>query len=134
MNMSRRKLLTGVAVGAVAASVAACSTTQIASFESAWASIVDEVQSAVAAAAQYIPTVESIAQTAASLFGPAWQAAVAAGTVVVNQIITTLTSVVNSLTPPAVTSLRAKLRASSVAAPVVIGTTTGGVVVHGYKV
>jgi hypothetical protein len=132
--LTRRTLLVSTAPAAAALAVAGCSTTQISSFETAWASIVDTVQAAVAQAASYIPTVESIAATAASLFGPAWQAAVAAGTVVVNQIIAVLTNVVTNLTPPASAALHAKLRASSVDAPVVVGTTSSGVIIRGYKV
>jgi hypothetical protein len=133
MQLTRRHLL-ATAAPAAALAVAGCSTTQISSFETAWASVVDTVQAAVAAAASYIPTVESIAATAASLFGPTWQAAVAAGTIVVNQIVQVLENVVNNLTPPASAALKAKLRSSSLAAPVVVGTTSTGVIVRGYKV
>lgn len=133
MVLSRRSLLASIAP-VTALAVAGCSTTQIASFEAQWASVVDTVQAAVAAAAKYIPTVESIAATAASLFGPTWQAAVAAGTVVVNQIIATLTNVVANLGPPAASALRARLAGSSVVTPTLIGTTSAGITVRGYKV
>ena len=133
MQITRRNLLTGVAPGALLA-VAGCTSTQVASFEAQWTTIVSTVQSAVAAAAGYIPTIESIANTVASLFGPTWQAAVAAGTVIVNQIITTLTNVVNNLTPPAAARMRARLRASSPAVPTVIGVTAQGVSITGYRV
>ena len=134
MQLTRRTLLATVAPAAVALAVAGCSTTQIAGFETAWAAIVSEVQAGVAAAANYIPTIESVAATAASLFGPAWEAAVAAGSIVVNQIIATLVNVVGALTPPASHALRVRLRASSLNTPVVIGTTAGGVTVTGYRV
>jgi len=133
MQMTRRALLAGASLGAVVA-VAGCTTAQISTFEAQWTSIVDAVQAAVAAAAKYIPTVETIAATAASLFGPAWQAAVAAGTVVVNQIVATLTNVVNNLSPPAQARLQARLRGSSVSSPIVVGVTSTNVVVRGYRV
>lgn len=137
MTLSRRNLLmnaplVGAAIGGLA--LGGCSTTQIAAFESTWTQVVDTVQADVAAAAKFVPTVESIAATAASLFGPQWQGAVTAGTAVVNAIVTAITAAVTTLTPPASAALRARLRASSVSSPVAIGTTPQGVPVRGYRV
>ena len=111
--INRRSLLSGVALGGIGLAVAGCSTTQLASAEAQWASVVGAIQSAVAGAATYIPTIESIAATAASLFGPQYSALVQIGSAAFNQIVATLTNVVSNLTPPAAARLGARLRASS---------------------
>ena len=134
MMMDRRKLLTSAALGAGAIALGACSATQIATAQADWASVVGSIQSAVATAATYIPTVESIVETAAGLFGPAYASLVAAGSAAFNQIVATLTNVVANLSPPAASHLRVRLRASSPNVPVVIGVTSTGVQVTGYKV
>lgn len=131
--MNRRSLLSGAALGAVGLAVAGCSTDQIASFETAWATVAGQIQSAVSTAAAYIPTIESIAATAASLFGPGYAALVQAGSAAFNAIVQTLINVVANLSPPASARLSAKLRASSPALPVTIGVTAAGVPVHGWK-
>lgn len=132
-NLNRRSLLTGAAFAAGALALGACSADQLANAEAQWASIVGKIQSAVAVAVKYIPTVESIAATAASLFGPGYAALVQIGTTAFNQVVATLTNVVNNLTPPASARLSVKLGASSPLAPVAIGTTANGVAVLGWK-
>lgn len=129
-TVNRRALLGGAvaAVGAVA--LAGCSADQIKNFETQWASVAAKVQSAVAVAAKYVPTVESIAATAASLFGPQYAGIVQVGTAVFNQLVQTLVNVVANISPPA---LSAKLAASSPSIPTVIGVTTGGVQVLGWR-
>lgn len=132
--MNRRTLLTSAALGAGAITLGACSTAQIATAQADWASIVGAIQSAVATAATYIPTVESIAETAAGLFGPTYEALVTAGSAAFNQIVATLTNVVNNLSPAASARLSVRLKASSPIVPIVIGVTSTGVKVIGYKV
>jgi len=138
MEMTRRKLLSSAVIGGGAVGLAACTTAQISTFETSWTAFVDQVQGLVNNAAGYIPIVESIAATMASLFGPTWTSAVALGTAVLNQVVGVLTSVVTNLAPPAVASLRSRLRKSSLRLPVIIGVTPptsfepNGVVVHGY--
>jgi hypothetical protein len=132
--MNRRKLFTTAALGATALALANCTATQIATAQADWASIVGSIQAAVASAATYIPTVESIAETAAGLFGPTYEALVTAGSAAFNQIVATLTNVVNNLSPAASGRLMARLKASAPNVPVVIGVTSTGVQVTGYKV
>lgn len=131
--ISRRSFLTTAAVGATGLALASCTTAQIATAQAEWATIVGQIQSAVATAAQYVPTVESIAETAAGLFGPTYEAIVTTGVAAFNQIVATLTNVVTNLSPPASARLHARLRASSPSLPVTIGTTSTGIVVHGWK-
>ena len=133
MQISRRKLLTTTVLGASALALANCTSAQIASFETQWATVAGQIQAAVATASQYVPTIESIAATAASLFGPQYAALVAAGSAAFNQIVATLTNVTNNLSPPASAKLAARLRASSPQVPVTIGTTPAGVTIHGWK-
>lgn len=132
-NFSRRRaLLVGAAaVGALA--LGACSADQIAQAEATWATVAGQIQSAVSVAVGYIPTIESIAETAAGLFGPTYAALVTAGSALFNQIVQTLVNVVGQLSPPAQGRLRVRLRASSPAVPIVIGQTVNGVTVTGWK-
>ena len=132
-NLSRRTLLSGIALGGVGLAVAGCSTTALTNAEAQWASVVSAIQQDVAQAATYIPTIESIAATAAGLFGPQYAALVSIGSAAFNQIVATLTNVVANLTPPAAHALGARLRASSPSVPVTIGVTSTGVTVHGWK-
>jgi len=131
--ITRHKLLTTTALGATALAVAGCSTAQITAFETQWASVASLVQQAVSTAAQYIPTIESIAATAASLFGPQYVTLVTAGSAAFNQIVQALVNVVGNLAPPASARLMARLRASSPQVPVTIGRTAAGVMVTGWK-
>jgi hypothetical protein len=131
---SRRGFLSGAAMlvaGAVA--LGGCSTAQVSSFEASWASVAGTVQSAVNAAVGYIPTIESIAATAAGLFGPTYAALVTAGSALFNQLVSTLVNVVNNISPPAAQAVRARLARSSASVPVLIGVTPGGVQVLGWK-
>lgn len=134
MNISRRKLLSGTVIAAGAIALAGCSATQIAQAEATWAQVAGTIQQAVATAASYVPTIESIAETAASLFGPGYAALVTAGSTLFNQVVQTLINVVTNLTPPASARLSARLRVSSPNIPVVIGVTSGGVQVNGFRV
>jgi hypothetical protein len=133
MNISRRKLLTTSVLGAGALALANCTTAQIGSVEAEWASVAGAIQGAVANAAAYVPTIESIAATAASLLGPGYATLVQVGSAVFNQIVATLSNVVANLSPPASAKLHAKLRASSPQVPVTVGVTSTGVTVHGWK-
>jgi hypothetical protein len=134
LNMiSRRALLSTAALGGVAILVAGCSADQIAQFEAQWASVAGQIQSTVSVAAGYIPTIESIAATAAGLFGPQYAAIVAASTTAINQVVAALVAVVANLSPPASARLSARLRGSSPNVPVLIGVTKQGVQVAGWK-
>lgn len=130
---SRRKFLATAAVLAGGLALAACSSDQIAQAEAEWASIAGDIQSAVAVAASYIPTIESIAATAASLFGPAYVTLVQVGSAAFNQVVTVLENIVANLTPPAAASLRRRLVASSPSVPVAVGVTQLGIQVNGWK-
>ena len=116
--------------GAVA--VAGCTTNATTGQLELDPAVVDAVQSAVANIAKYIPTVESIITTAATLF-PAYGTVVQIGTAAFNTLVQALTSIVTGLTQAQSARLAARLRASSSAAPVVVGTTAGGVVITGYR-
>ena len=139
--LSRRSMLSTSAIGAVAGALAlaGCAettnpTTGAISFQLSPA-IADFIQSAVAAAAKYIPTIESIAATAASLFGPVYGAIVTAGSAALNQIVAVLTNVATQLSPPAAAAMRARLRAATgPSAAVLIGITSANVAVQGYRV
>lgn len=134
MNSHTRRHLFSLAAGAAVMplGLAACTTAQVTSFESEWATVAGDIQAAVAEASTYVPTIESIAETAASLFGPVYVTAVQVGSAAFNAVVAALVNIVNNLTPPASARLRATLRASSPSAPVVIGTTKNGVVVTGW--
>ena len=99
-------------------------------------SILDAIQGAVAFAAKYIPTVESIISLAAGLFGPGYAALVQAGTVAFNTIVSTLEGVVTNLPVAARARLAGRLAASSPYSPVPIGaikTSRGTVAIKGYR-
>lgn len=117
-NCSRRKFIGAMLGGAAAVSLGACAETvnpgtgqvtlglspQVLSF----------IQNAVAATAKYAPTVESIAATAAGLFGAQYAAIVVAGSNAVNQVISALVNITASLSPAASSRLRrmgARMRA-----------------------
>jgi hypothetical protein len=134
MKLTRRMLLTTAVPAAGALALAGCTAAQIATYQAEWATVVGEIQSAVATAASYVPTVETIAEEAAALFGPQYEAIVAAGSAALNEIVAVLTNVVSNLTPPASAKLRARLRAAPLNTPVSIGTTPQGVVVSGFRV
>lgn len=131
--LNRRALLSGAAVAGLGVALAGCTAAQIQSAQAAWASVAGQIQSTVATAAQYVPTIESIASVAASLFGPQYAVLVQVGSAAFNQIVATLTSVVSNLTPPAAQRLAARLGASSPNVPVTIGTTPAHVTVIGWR-
>ena len=130
--LSRRQLLVSAAPAA-ALVVAGCATGPNGQPELDPA-VIDAIQAGVAKIAQYIPAVESIAATAASLFGSGYVAIVTIGSNAINALIQTLANVITNLTPPAQARLRAKLRTSSPLLPVSIGETSGGVPIIGYRV
>lgn len=133
MLMSRRQvLLSGAGSGALA--LTGCVTNPTTGVWGLDPAVLDSIQKAVAAAVQYIPTVESIAATAAGLFGPTYVAIVQAGSAALNQVIAALVAAVQSLPSGAKLSLRRRLRASSPSAPVFIGVTPNGVNIVGYRV
>lgn len=131
--LSRRTLLSGAAITVGGLAVASCTTAQIQEAQADWANVVGVIQQAVSTAAQYIPTVESIAATAASLFGPEYAALVQVGTAAFNQIVAVLTSVVENLPPSLSAKLGARLATSSRSLPVSIGVTSTGVAIAGYR-
>lgn len=134
MITNRRNFLTKALLGSAGISAlaltAGCATNPTTGQPEIDPTVIDAIQAAVAKAAQYIPTVESIINTAASLF-PGYGTIVQIGTAAFNTLINALSNVVNSLSPPAQARLRFRLRASSPSAPVVIGT-IGAVTVTGY--
>jgi hypothetical protein len=132
MILSRRKLLMSAATLSTAV-VAGCATNPTTGQPELDPAVIDAVQSGVAAVAQYIPAVESIAATAASLFGPGYAALVQVGSSALNALIQALAGLVTNLTPPASARLHARLRAAGPNVPVVIGK-IGGVTVVGYRV
>lgn len=131
-KLTRRHLLT-TAIPASALVVAGCVTNPSTGQPELDPTIIDAIQAAVATAAQYIPTVESIVSLAASLFGSGYVAIVQIGTTAFNTLVNALSNIVNNLSAPAKVALRGRLRASSPVAPVVIGTISG-VTVTGYHV
>lgn len=102
-SLSRRNLLTLSASGAVlaAAGLAGCATstnptTGVTTY-GLDPSVITTITNAVNAIASYAPTIESIAATAAGLFGPAYSAIVTVGSSAVNAVITALTNLIPSL-------------------------------------
>lgn len=132
--MLTRRTLLASAAPAMAIAAAGCTTAQVTAFQNQWNTVVTQIQSLVAQAASYVPTVETIAAEAAALFGPTYESMVTVGSAALNTIVQTLTNVVTALTPPAQATLRARLRASSPMKAVNIGTTPEGVAVTGFKV
>lgn len=132
-QMNRRKLLSTAAVGLPAIALAGCTSTQIASFEANWSSFVAKVQSLVNQAAGYIPTIQSIANQVAAMFGPTWQTAVALTNAVVNQVVAALQAIITAASPPAVSSFASRLNAAPPGVAVRVGTTKEGVTIYGYR-
>ena len=98
--LSRRSLMTSGAASVGGLALAACATLDPLTGVTTYglpASVVAFIQNAVATVASYIPTIESIAGTALSLFGPQYASLVAIGTAAINYVISTLT---NLITPP----------------------------------
>ena len=132
-NMTRRSLLSSSAVGAAALAVAGCTTNPTTGAITLDPNVIDAIQSGVALVAKFLPTVESIVQQAASLFGPAYAAVVTLGSQALNALVASLAGVIGTLTPPAAAALNRRLGASSPTSPVVIGVTRTGVTVLGYR-
>lgn len=99
--LSRRSLLkTSVtAVPAIALGGCGLFTQNANGSYSLSAAVVSVIQTAVQAVAQYAPAIESIAATAASLFGPAYSTIVTIGSTAINQVISYLENLVAN--PPA---------------------------------
>jgi hypothetical protein len=104
MELSRRKLLSSAVPAAAliaAGGLAGCATTTNPTTGVVTygldPSVVSTIQAVVAAVANYTPAVESIAETAAGLFGPTYAAIVSAGSAALNTLEGTLESVVSSL-------------------------------------
>lgn len=145
--MSRRSLMTGVALGGGALALAGCSNILGTGIGITTApgggvtvtlppAVTAFVQNVVAGAAKYVPIAESIAQEAASLFGPAYASIVTIGSAAINTLITSLENLVAppAAAPPTVTTASAihvARKAVYTAKPV--GMTAQGVVVYGVK-
>ena len=129
----KSKLLLAAAV-VPAAFMAGCATNPTTGAVTLDPNVVVVIQNAVATAAKYIPTLDSIALAAASLFGPAYVAVVQFGTTAVNTVINALVGVVTNLSPPASAKMRATLRAAAPGSPVLIGRLPNGAPVFGYPV
>jgi hypothetical protein len=102
---TRRSLLSSGAAGVAAVTLAACAsttdpTTGVVTYGLSTA-VVAYIQSAVNYAKQYIPTIESIAATAISMFGPQFASVVAIGTTAINTVINTLINLIPGVAPAA---------------------------------
>jgi hypothetical protein len=136
MEMNRRKLLAG------AAPLAAIAVVDCAGVQTpvpvptpipgtVISSVIDFIQAAVNIGARYVPTVETIAAVAASLFGPQWVTIVQVGSAAINALIQSLQNVLNVQPPPVQARLRGFMAANP-GTPVVIGT-IHGITVLGYR-
>jgi hypothetical protein len=108
-NISRRNLFTlGAGASVAALGVGGCALFQENPNGSYGlsAAVIAFIQNAVSIANQYIPSIESIAAVAASLFGAAYVSAVQFGTAALNQVIAYLQNIVTN--PPVIGA--AKLR------------------------
>lgn len=127
--LSRRLLLAGVAPGVIlaAASLGGCVTNPATGQPELSPSVIDFITNSVATVAKYIPAAESIAATAAALFGPGYATIVQIGSAAINTLISALESVVTNLTPTQSARLMTKLRATAPGVLVPIGfiTVTG---------
>ena len=96
MNILSRRHLFALGAGASVAALGGCGLfTQNANGSYGLsAAVIAFIQSAVQTVANYVPAIESIAATAASLFGAGYSAIVAVGSAAVNQIITYLENLV----------------------------------------
>jgi hypothetical protein len=128
--LSRRRLLATVAPAAV---LAGCGTTITNGQVNLPPAVIDFIVAAVAFAAKYVPTVESIAATAAALFGPAYVTAVTIGSQAINAVIAYLSNLVAP--PPTPSAAQRRLAAYlKAAAPgaTLIGYTRNGIPIYGY--
>lgn len=94
--LTRRLLLTSSAVALPAAMIGGCALFQQNANGSYGLSqaVITAIQTAVQAVAQYAPAIESIAATAASLFGAQYAAIVTLGSQAINQVIAALENLV----------------------------------------
>lgn len=97
--ISRRALLSTAAAGLPAIGLAACASTTTNGVTTYGFSqqVITYITDAVQAVANYAPSIESIAATAAGLFGPAYAAAVTIGSTAINTLISTLQSIIPTL-------------------------------------
>ena len=125
MNLTRREALSkgSLAVGGAIA-LAGCAATTVNGVTTYGLdpTVVTFIQDAVSAVSKYVPAIESIAATAAALFGPAYTALVTAGSAAVNTVISDLENLVPSL-PVGKAKMYAKYRA--MATPSMGGTFIG---------
>jgi hypothetical protein len=128
-SQSRTLLLAAVAPAALAA----CATNPTTGAVTLDASVVTFIQNAVATAAKYIPTINSIATAAASLFGPGYVATVQFGSAAVNTVINALVGVVGTLSLAAASRLSSKLSVADPGTPVLIGRLRNGAPILGYR-
>jgi hypothetical protein len=135
MLLSRRNLLlSGASISAMA--VAGCaSITNPTTDQVTYGldpTVVAFITTAVQTVAKYAPTIESIAATAASIFGPVYATVVTAGSAAVNTVIAALQNLVPSL-PVGARRMGVQVRSLSAAAAAsgtLVGYTTKGVPVY----
>ena len=142
MNMTRRKLLSGAVVGVPALALVGCATNPITGAPEINPQFVDDVISALQAGCNvglaFIPTVTSVSNVVASLFGPAATATVQLINGSIAAVAGAICSAVPTI-PAAQASLRRRLVGSTYRMPIYIGTTPpaayapGGVTIHGYQ-
>ena len=117
--LNRRTFL----LGTTCVALAGCSTTQIEDAQARWNKFVDQVTAQVAVGCNlyngYIPTVQTIANAVAAVYGPQTQLIVAGIIGSVNTVASTLCQAVANLPP---NTLSARLRGSSPNHPKVINT------------
>lgn len=123
LSMSRRHLLAGAAL-LTAASVGGCVTNPATGQPELSPAVIDFVTNTVATVAKYIPAAESIAATAAALFGPGYATIVQIGSAAINTLISALESVVGNLSPTQSARLMSKLRATAPNVLIPIGSIT----------
>ena len=102
MNLTRREALSkgSLAVGGAIALAGCAVSTNPTTGQVTYglsADVIAFIQDAVSAVSKYVPAIESIAGTAASLFGSAYTAVVIAGSAAVNTIISDLENLVPTL-------------------------------------
>ena len=118
MSLSRRKILlsgVGASAGAMTGCTSITNPTTGAVTYGLDPTVVAFITNAVQQIASYAPAIESIAATAASLFGPAYGAIVTAGSAAVNAIISALTNLVPTL-PTAAARLKSSVQSLATSA------------------
>ena len=135
MEMTRRKLLSGVVAGGAALGVANCSTNPLTGAVEISPAFVDSVVSALQVGCtviSFIPTATSVANVVAALFGPA---AIAAVQLISGSVAAVANEICGAVppAPAAQTQLRRRLLSSSPQKVVYIGTTPHThTVINGY--